>query len=109
MAKIKKSYFDKVFMNDAPICSEGKRMGRVYEHHRYPLDDKNGGFSKLSILGIESTKKKSREEILRKKEQRFRELFDNQPNGCQEYNRGRRIIEVNKTELHILGYTKEKR
>ena len=47
------------------------------------------------------------EEALRKSEARFRELFDEAPVGYHELDTEGRITRVNRTELHMLGYTAE--
>jgi two-component system, cell cycle sensor histidine kinase and response regulator CckA len=47
------------------------------------------------------------EKALRESEQRFRDLYDNAPSGYHEYDLEGKITQVNRTELQILGYSRE--
>ena len=49
------------------------------------------------------TEHKSAEEDLRRSEKKFKELFDNAPVGYHEFDIEGRIINVNRTELEMLG------
>ncbi len=63
-------------------------------------------------IGVEGTlrdvneQKKAKEE-LRKSEERFKDLYDNAPVGYHEYDPEGRITRVNRTDLEMLGYTRE--
>ena len=50
---------------------------------------------------------KRAEKGLRESEERFRDLYDNAPFGYHEYDREGRIVNVNRTDLEMLGYTRE--
>ncbi|MGA7162197.1 MAG: PAS domain S-box protein [Bacteroidota bacterium] len=75
--------------------------------------------TKVPLLGAEGTIKgilgtyeniteeKQTEESLTKSEQRFRELFDSAPIGYHEIDNNGRIVDVNRTELEMLGYLRE--
>jgi PAS domain S-box-containing protein len=47
------------------------------------------------------------EEALRKSEERFRDLYDSAPVGYHEYDTEGRITNVNRTDLEMLGYSRE--
>jgi PAS domain S-box-containing protein len=51
------------------------------------------------------TKQKEGEEQLSKSERRFHQLFDDAPVGYHEIDRQGRIVEVNRTELEMLGFS----
>jgi two-component system cell cycle sensor histidine kinase/response regulator CckA len=53
------------------------------------------------------TERKRAEEALKKSEVRFQELFNDAPVGYFEYDVEGRIIDANRTELEMLGYTLE--
>jgi len=63
-------------------------------------------------IGVEGTlrdvndQKKAKEE-LRKSEERFKDLYDNAPVGYHEYDAEGRITRVNRTDLEMLGYTRD--
>lgn len=107
VARLRRSYFEEVIKTGSPVYFEDKRSDRIYANYVYPVYDCDGRkVSSVSILGIDITEKKKMEENLRKSEQRFRELFNNAPIGYHEYDTEGRIVEVNQTELEMLGYTK---
>ena len=51
------------------------------------------------------SERKWAEEALRESEARFRELYDEAPVGYQAINAQGRLVQVNRTELQMLGYT----
>jgi two-component system sensor histidine kinase/response regulator len=53
------------------------------------------------------TERKRAETILRENEARFRELYDEAPVGYHELDAEGRIVQVNRTELTMLGYAAE--
>jgi PAS domain S-box-containing protein len=53
------------------------------------------------------TERKRAQEILRESEVRFRQLFHRAPVGLFQYDRQGRILDVNDTELGMLGYARE--
>ncbi len=61
------------------------------------------------IIARDITERKRAEEDLRRSEKKFKELFDNAPVGYHEFDIEGRITNVNRTELEMLGYTREER
>jgi PAS domain S-box-containing protein len=53
------------------------------------------------------TERKRAEEALRKNEERFRDLYDSAPVGYHEYDTEGLITNVNRTDLEMLGYSRE--
>jgi PAS domain S-box-containing protein len=70
---------------------------------------RNSKSEQIGFRGVvrDVTDRKQAEEVLRKSEERFKELYDNAPVGYFEYDAQGRITSVNRTELEILGYTFE--
>jgi len=71
------------------------------------IRDENGHIMGTLSSGEDITERKKAEEVLREKEEKFRELFDEAPVGYFEYDAQGRIVSVNHTELEMLGYTAE--
>ncbi len=61
----------------------------------------------VQIVARDIIDRKRAEEALRESEKRFRDLFDDAPIGYHELDIEGRIIQVNRTELDMLGYTEE--
>ena len=63
----------------------------------------------IGVIGIvrEITERKRVEKALQKSEERFRDLYDSAPVGYHEYDTEGRITNVNRTDLEILGYSRE--
>ena len=61
----------------------------------------------VTFTVLDITERKQVEEALRRSEGRFKELYDNAPIGYHEFDAEGRITRVNRTELEMLGYTKE--
>jgi PAS domain S-box-containing protein len=53
------------------------------------------------------TERKRAEEELRKSEEKFKDLYDSAPVGYHEYDTEGHITNVNRTDLEILGYSRE--
>ena len=72
-----------------------------------PIKDEKGNITSALELVIPITERKRAEESLRKSEARFQELFDEAPVGYHEYDIEGRVMQVNRTELRMLGYSLE--
>jgi PAS domain S-box-containing protein len=70
---------------------------------------RNSKSGQIGFRGVvrDVTDRKQAEEVLRKSEQRFKELYNNAPVGYFEYDAQGRITSINRTELEMLGYAFE--
>jgi len=75
------------------------------ENYLYPLHDATGKHTQLAFFGIDITERKRMERALRESEEKFKELFDSAPIGYHEIDADGRIVNINHTELEMLGYT----
>ncbi|HEX8295976.1 MAG TPA: PAS domain S-box protein, partial [Chthoniobacteraceae bacterium] len=73
---------------------------------RFPIKTAHGG-TLIGGVGIDITKQKRAERVLKDREAEFRDLFDEAPVAYHELDNTGRITRVNKTELALLGYTAE--
>lgn len=81
-------------------CKDGSTKEIVFQY----VVLENGNY----VMTYEDvTELKRKEETLRRSEERFQELFDHAPVGYFEYDTQGRITSVNRTELEMLGYTRE--
>jgi two-component system cell cycle sensor histidine kinase/response regulator CckA len=87
------------------------RPESIFDRYRVPV---TGGlllmaFLLLLIIGLTATilRRRRIEEALRRSEERFRELYDYAPVGYHEYDVNGIITNVNRTDLEMLGYTRE--
>ena len=78
---------------------------QIWRFNNILYDDENGKY----VLGYaqDITKLQETQNSLRESENNFRDLFDNAPVGYHEIDREGRIINVNRTELEMLGYEPE--
>jgi two-component system cell cycle sensor histidine kinase/response regulator CckA len=81
---------------------------KIYvECHAYPIQDESG----MVIRAIETlndvTERVRLEEKLKESEQKYRDLYDNAPDGYYSLAGNGLIIEVNKTFLNMLGYCRD--
>ncbi|MBI5723753.1 MAG: PAS domain-containing protein [Planctomycetes bacterium] len=72
---------------------------------KMPLIDREGKVIGTFGLSRDITVHKNVEDTLRESEARFRQLFDDSPAGYHELDMEGRIIQVNRTELKMLGYS----
>ena len=107
LARERKANIGKVFSTGNPFRFEDEREGRAYETFVYPIFDREGKVTRVTVLGIDITERRHMQEDLQRKEERFRELFNDAPVGYHEYDMEGRIREVNQTELEMLGYSRE--
>jgi len=97
--KQKTTYVEFPFFNKSgEVAWFGQNASLVIE------DGKVVGFH---IIARDITERKRAEEALKKSEERFRELYDDAPVGYFEYDTQGCITNINRTELEMLGYTRE--
>ena len=72
------------------------------------MNDDNGEIIGTLSSGNDITDKKKAEEEIKANETRFRLLYEDAPLGYQSLDKDGRVIELNKTWLEMLGYSKDK-
>ncbi len=65
------------------------------------------GGARMFVFLRDISERKLAEEALRESERKFRDLYDNAPLGYHEYDAEGCITNVNRTDLEMLGYTRE--
>lgn len=88
------------------ITKQGDR--RIISWHNSVLNDDNGEIIGTLSSGNDITDKKKAEEEIKANETRFRLLYEDAPLGYQSLDKDGRVIELNKTWLEMLGYSKDK-
>lgn len=78
-----------------------------FSNKAFPIVDSNGNLLNVVIQHEDITDRKRDENVIKKSEERFRELFEYAPVGYHELDKEGKIVRVNKTELEMLGYTEE--
>jgi PAS domain S-box-containing protein len=83
-----------------------KKDGSLYyeEMTITPLKNTNGAIAYFIAIKRDITERKQIEETLSESERRFHQLFDEAPVGYHELDIQGRIVQVNRTELEMLGY-----
>ncbi len=107
--------FNKIMQGDLRIVEHfenpvitKQRDRRIISWHNSVLKDDKGDIIGTLSSGDDITDKKKAEEELKANETRFRLLYENAPLGYQSLDKDGRIIELNKTWLEMLGYSKDK-
>ncbi len=77
------------------------------EYYLHPLLDESGKCTQLALFSIDVTDRRQMEKALRRSEEKFKEMFDSAPVGYHELDSEGHITDVNRTELEMLGYSRE--
>lgn len=102
-----KSQIEGVIKTGKPHRFEGMFGEKHTENYFYPLVDSSGKHTRLAYFGIDVTARAKMEKALRESEAKFKELFDSAPVGYHEIDAQGRIVNINRTELEMLGYSRE--
>jgi PAS domain S-box-containing protein len=99
VAKLRKSYVDKVFQSGKPVRIVDKRDGHWFDNVVHPVFDAKGKVSKVAILARDITEMKRKEKELEEKEAELKTKAQN----LKELNTALRVLlkqrEGDKTEL----------
>lgn len=102
-----KTRMNEVITSGIAVTFEELQNGRHLEHYLHPLLDASGACVQLALFSIDGTERRHMETALRQSEEKFKELFENAPIGYHEIDVEGRIVNVNRTELEMLGYHRE--
>jgi two-component system, cell cycle sensor histidine kinase and response regulator CckA len=91
---------------EEPILTKHREL-RYFHTKKIPIFDQEGVPQYLLTISEDITEVKEVAKALLKSEERLRDLFDNAPVGYHEYDRDGCITNVNRTDLEMLGYTRE--
>jgi two-component system cell cycle sensor histidine kinase/response regulator CckA len=104
-------------MMTVPLISKDKVIGNLYFGSKQPGDFTDRDLRLAENIGTQIAgaianaqlfmERKQMEELLRRNEEQFRELYDQAPVGYHEYDAEGRMTNVNRTDLEMLGYTAE--
>ena len=78
------------------ICGD-----KIFNFTIVPITD----FNYTNIYGFDITERRQTEELIKESRKKFQNLYDEAPVGYHELDREGKILQVNKTEADILGYT----
>jgi PAS domain S-box-containing protein len=87
-----------------PYATAGMRYVSASYTPQFDNDGKVKGFV---VLAIDISQQKSVEEELRQNQQELSDFLENSPVGIQWFDASGKIIYANRTELELLGYTKD--
>ncbi len=91
---------------EEPFLTKHRAL-RYLHTKKIPIFDQAGTPQYLLTISEDITERKEAEKALVKSEERLRDLFDNAPVGYHEYDRDGCVMNVNRTDLEMLGYTRE--
>ena len=95
-------FYCKVAQTGTPLTYEfySNEYHKYFETYSYKPTK-----GQVSVLVLDITERKLIEESVKEKDKQFKELFENAPVGYHEIDRQGNIINVNQTELKMLGYS----
>jgi PAS domain S-box-containing protein len=77
LARVRRSYADRVVADGQPERFEDERGGRVFDHFFYPVRDAAGRTGRVVVFDRDITIQRRAERMLREREGRFRLLVEN--------------------------------
>jgi PAS domain S-box-containing protein len=105
---LRKAKHDEAIQSGAPVRFEATRDGEFYDSNLYPMFDKEGNVSSLSIFSTQITEQKKALENLRESEERYRSLFeDNRLTMLLTDPETSNIVDANPAACAFYGYTRE--
>lgn len=107
IAESRRTRVEEVIKTGKPVQFEDERSGTIIDHTVYPVKNDEGEVVKVAVFGRDVTDSKRSERALRESEKRFRTLYENAPRCYQSLDENGCFLEVNKTWLTTLGYSKE--
>ena len=96
---------EQVIATGQPIRFEDERLGRWLDNSIYPVTDESGRVVPWAIYGRDITEHKQLEEALREREENFRNLVENSPDGILIGAADGRHVYANPQAAQLLRYS----
>jgi len=113
--KMDQEYYKKVWdsiLSGKSISAEvvnRRKNGQIFifDQTITPSTDKSGKITHFISTGKDATERKRSEKALRESKELFVDYFENAPVGFHIFGPDQIIMEINETELEIIGYTRD--
>jgi PAS domain S-box-containing protein len=103
--ELRKAQYERVVATAQPLYFEDTRLGRSYEQYCYPVFDKEGRVSGVTIFANDITARKKAEKDLKESEEKYRSIFDNAIEGIFQTTPDGCFISANRALAHMLGFS----
>jgi PAS domain S-box-containing protein len=107
IGKQRKKKADQVIQTGKPVRFEDQRVGTWFDNIFYPVLDKQNKVTKVAVLARDITERKKADEVLRKSEEKYRNIFEYIQDIHVETSINGFINEISPSAESILKYKRE--